>query len=207
MNILVDLLPTTVIINKVEYEIISNFRTSILFALLMGDNEVEESQKIEQSLELYYPILSTNSSNTTIKAKQNNLLKNYEEAIDKIMWFYKCGEEIKSSKKSSSKSNNIKLYDFEQDGNFIFSSFYTQYHLDLQDVEYLHWWKFMSLFNSLQENTKLSEVMKYRSIDLKTITDKEQKKFYKEMQKFYSLENKISEEEQNEIEKEKNEWK
>lgn len=207
MNILIDLLPIEVIINNMEYEIISNFRTSILFALLIGDDEINEEQKTVQSLELYYPILSIINDDKTIKEKQKNLFENYEEAIEKIMWFYRCGEEIKSGNKGSNKSNNIKLYDFEQDGNFIFSSFYTQYRLDLQDIEYLHWWKFMSLFNSLQDNTKLSEAMKYRSIDLKTIKDKEERKFYKDMQKLYSLDNKISEEDLEEIEKEKDDWK
>ena len=205
MNILIDILPTSVNVNNMRYEIYSNFRTSILFALLMSDNSISDENKIIQSLELYYPILSKKDED--VKEKQENLLVNYKEALDNIMWFYRCGEEIKNSTKSSNKSNNIKLYDFESDGSYIFSSFYTQYNLDLQDIDYLHWWKFMSLFNSLQDNTKLAEAMKYRSIDLSTIKDKEQKKFYKEMQKLYSLDEKISDEELEEIEKVKDEWK
>lgn len=206
MNILIDLLPKSVNINSVEYDIESNFRTSILFSLLMSDEEINNKNKIIQSLELYYPILSINSKK--LEQKQKKLLKNYEEAFEKIIWFYRCGEEIKGSTKNNNKSNNdLKLFNFEQDSNHIFSSFYTQYNLDLQDIEYLHWWKFMSLFNSLKDDTKLGEIMKYRAVDLSNIIDKEQRKFYKEMKKLYSLEVELNEEEQQELEKEKDEWK
>lgn len=206
-NILIDLLPKKVTVNDVEYDINSNFRTSILFALLIDDNEVNEEQKIVQSLELYYPILSINKKE--LKEKQKKLLENYKEAFEKIMWFYRCGKENKSFYKSQNKSNKelLKLYDFEQDANYIFSSFYTQYKLDLQEIEYLHWWKFMSLFNSLKDDTKLSEVIKYRSIKLSDIKDKDDRKFYKEMKKIYSLDEELNKEEVEELEKEKEEWK
>ena len=78
MNILIDLLPTKVEIDSKEYEINSNFRTSLLFSLLMEDDDVGEEQKIIQALNLYYP---------TIPADIN-------KAIEKIIWFYKCGKEV-----------------------------------------------------------------------------------------------------------------
>ena len=54
MNLLIDLLPTTVDIEGIEYEINSDFRTSILFELLMQDVEIEDEEKIIQALQLYY---------------------------------------------------------------------------------------------------------------------------------------------------------
>ena len=53
MNILIDVLPTSVEINDMEYEINSNFRTSILFELLMQNDEINDEEKILKSLELY----------------------------------------------------------------------------------------------------------------------------------------------------------
>ena len=44
MNLLIDLLPTTVDIEGIEYEINSDFRTSILFELLMQDVEIEDEE-------------------------------------------------------------------------------------------------------------------------------------------------------------------
>ena len=46
MNILIDVLPTSVEINDMEYELNSDFRTSILFELLMQNDEVNDEEKI-----------------------------------------------------------------------------------------------------------------------------------------------------------------
>ena len=46
MNLLIDLLPTTVDIEGIEYEINSDFRTSILFELLMQDVEIEDEENV-----------------------------------------------------------------------------------------------------------------------------------------------------------------
>ncbi|MDZ5010585.1 hypothetical protein GNF77_17115, partial [Clostridium perfringens] len=46
MNILIDLLPNKVSIEENEYEINSDFRTSILFELLMQDDNLSEEDKL-----------------------------------------------------------------------------------------------------------------------------------------------------------------
>ena len=165
MNILIDLLPTKVEIDSTEYEINSNFRTSLLFSLLMEDDDVGEEQKIIQALNLYYP---------TIPPDIN-------KAIEKIIWFYKCGKEDK--KASSNRNSTEKVLDYNVDADYIYSAFMSQYNIDLQDIEYLHWWKFRALFDSLDENNRLSKIIQYRSMDLSKIKDKQQKKFYKNIKK------------------------
>lgn len=182
MNILIDLLPIKVEIDSKEYDINSNFRTSLLFSLLMEDNDIGEEQKIIQALNLYYPIIPGNVN----------------EAINKIIWFYKCGKEDK--KTSSSGNSTDKVLDYNVDADYIYSAFMSQYRIDLQDIEYLHWWKFKALFDSLDENNRLSKIIQYRSMDLSKIKDKEQKKFYKNMKKLYNIDT-ISEKEKAELEK------
>ena len=63
----------------------------------------------------------------------------------------------------------------------------SQYNIDLQDIEYLHWWKFKALFKALNVNNKIVKIMEYRSIDLSKIKDKSQKDFYKKMKKIYEI--------------------
>lgn len=63
---------------------------------------------------------------------------------------------------SGSQSNNI-LYDWILDGDLIFAAFMQQYHIDLCETK-MHWHKFLALFNGLQ-NTRLDEIMGYRSYD------------------------------------------
>lgn len=192
MNILIDLLPSKVEIDGEEYEISNDFRTSLLFSQLMEDIEVEDADKIRLALELYYPIMPRDT----------------KKAIEEIMWFYRGGKEIKQSKnKSNSNKNNEKILDYEEDADYIYSAFLTQYNIDLNDIENLHWWKFKSLFNGLKEDNKICEIMKYRSIDLSKIKDKEQKKFYKDMKNLYKLDKRLSNDDLLELKELSEEWK
>ena len=170
MNILVDLVPTSVTIDDEKYEINSNFRTSILFELMISDAELSEKQKLEQALKLYYPIIPPNIN----------------EAVEKILWFYRCGKDIVKGKGNKTK-NNSKIYDFEHDDEYIYSAYLDQYRIDLQDIDDLHWWKFKALFNSLNEECLFKKIMQWRATDTNKIKDKDQKNFYKNMQKIYRL--------------------
>lgn len=180
INILIDRLPKFVYIDNREYKINSNFRTSILFELMILDEEMEEEDKILNALNLYYPVLP----------------KNLEKAIDKMLWFYRCGRDLEESKGNGNSGNQI--YDFNFDAEYIYDAFLDQYSLDLQEVEYLHWWKFKAMFKGLKEDNEIVKIMKYRGVDLSEIKDKNEKDFYKKMQKLYEIPTK-----QREIEKEK----
>lgn len=187
MNILIDTLPKGVIIDNIPYKINSDFRVSLMFSILLDDKEIEDEFKFNKALELYYPIIPHDK----------------EKAIASIMWFYRCGKEIEEEKSNKDNSNNA-ILDYEQDADYIYSAFMSQYNIDLQDVEYLHYWKFKSLFENLNEDNKIVEIMKYRSINLNDITDKNEKQFYKKMKNIYGLkEEKISEAEKIDL---RNEW-
>ena len=194
MNILIDYLPTKFEIDGKEYEINYDFRTSILFCLLMQDVELTEEEKILQGLQLYYPVIPSN----------------IEEAYEKILYFYSRGNDIEDNKKVKQgkrifKRNNNRAYDFEVDANLIFSAFMTQYNINL-NRDNLHWWEFMSLFNSLKDDTEIVKIMNYRTIDVNSIEDKKERKMYKQLQDYYSLENTITTEEKQLLEQKLKEW-
>ncbi|NFK78259.1 hypothetical protein FDA95_06545 [Clostridium botulinum] len=170
MNVLIDLVPTTIEIEGGEYEINSNFRVSILFELLMQDNSISEENKIIQALQLYYPVIPPNI----------NL------AVDKMLWFYRCGKDILPSK-GTGKGKSTQIYNFEYDDDYIYSAFLDQYRIDLQDIEYLHWWKFKAMFKALREDNEIVKIMEYRSMDLSKIKDKEEKSYYRKMQELYKI--------------------
>ena len=146
MNMIVDLLPETVEIDGEEYRINTDFRISIMFELLMQDDELEDSEKTMQALRLYYPIIPKNKS----------------QAVEKIIWFYRCGKE--------SNQNEV-----DTGG------------IDLQDIEDFHWWKFRSLFKGLSNDTEFVKIMGYRSMNITSKMSKEQKQFYKKMQSIHAL--------------------
>lgn len=192
MNILIDILPTEVKIDNKKYKINSDFRTSILFELMIQDDSIAEKDIPFLAMDLYYPVRP----------------KNYREAIEKILWFYKCGMDEETSFKNSESSNSEdtkknNIYSFEYDASYIYSAFLNQYGIDLQDIENLHWWKFRAMFESLNEDNLFVKIMDYRKIDLSKIEDKDEKERYKKLKEMYKLPSKVDKEEKakiNEIE-------
>lgn len=182
MNLLIDELQEQLRDKIGDIEFNSDFRISIMFELLMQDTKYTKEQKIFQALRLYYPNI-----------KQ---IKNYEKAIDDLLWFYRCGKESTNSNKKSGKGNqNKQIYSYEFDDIYIYGAFKQQYDIDLQDIEYLHWWKFKAMFDCLDDNTKFVEIMGYRAVDLRKIKDKQEKERYKKLKEAYRLPDMRSEEE------------
>lgn len=170
-NILLDILPETVDIDGIEYRINSDFRISILFELLMQDDELGKCQKLVQGLRLYYP----------------EIPHNVTMAVDKMIWFYRCGKETGNGGHGSGSGRAKQIYSFEYDDDYIYAAFLEQYGIDLQDIEELHWWKFRALFRGLSEDTEFVKIMGYRSVKITSKMSKEQREFYKKMQSIHAL--------------------
>lgn len=181
MNILVDELDAIVKEKIGNIKINTDFRISILFELLMQDNTVSKKEKILQSLQLYYPDLDK--------------IKDFDKAIQDMLWFYRCGKELADSKENNIVERNNQIYSYEFDDDKIYSAFMEQYNIDLQDIKYLHWWKFKALFNALSENTQFVKIMGYRAMNVNEIKDKKMKKQYRKLQKMYALPDMRTEEE------------
>lgn len=75
-NIILDWLPNTVEIGGKEYQIRSDFRTSILFETMMH-SDLSGWEKLNQMVSIYYPIIP----------------RDRKLAIEKALWFYNCGKE------------------------------------------------------------------------------------------------------------------
>lgn len=185
MNMLIDLLPEYVELGDAEYPINTDFRVSILFELMMEDDSVPDDQKAINAIKLYYP-----------QFPPAPLLG---EAVDALLWFYRAGKEEKKVRrvaKSDGADENAeddfddyikRIYSFEYDDDYIYSAFLSQYRIDLQDIEYLHWWKFRAMFRALDEDCQFCKIMGYRSIKINNSMTKEQKAFYRRMKVVHAL--------------------
>lgn len=182
MNILIDKLSTILQKRVGNIDFNTDFRIGMLFEMLMQDRNIDKKTKIIQAINLYYP--------------HPEQIDDFEKAYNDIIWFYTCGksefnnkaDDEKESKKKKVKSpKDEKIYDYEYDDGYIYSAFLQQYGIDLQEIKYLHWWKFKSLFDALNKDTKIVEIMGYRAIDLGKIKDKEEKNRYKKLKKIYQL--------------------
>lgn len=165
MNILTDELPKSVYIDDIEYPIDTDFRTSIKVAMLFDDPSIEEWEKTAQTLELYF----------------GGIPSDIETAIEAAIAFFECDREVRGG--TSSKKP---VLSFEYDAPYIFAAFMQQYHIDLTEVDYMHWWKFKALFDSLSSHTKIMEIVSYRAADTKGMS-KEEKQQINQLKKIYKL--------------------
>lgn len=172
-NMLIDKLPKTVMISGAEVPIETNFRTGILFELMMQDDTVDDIQKILCALDMFYGARPF---------KVN-------EAIDQILWFYSAGKEWRKDNEQSSGAGGgaRRIYSFEYDDDYIYSAFLSQYGIDLQNIKYLHWWKFKAMFHGLSEDQEIVKIMGYRGMKITGSMSKDQRRFYKRMQSLYAL--------------------
>ncbi len=175
-NIILDRLPDTVTIGGEEYQIYADFRTSILFEVMMRSN-LPEGEKLSRMLSLYYPVIPDS----------------WEEAVERIVEFYNCGEKPQKPKQEKNKtrrefSQDRVAYSFEQDAPYIYAAFLSEYGINLQKIpsKDLHWWEFLALMESLPEEHKIKRIMYWRTCDTRGMSRKEVQHI-NEMRKRYEL--------------------
>lgn len=174
MNLLIDDIDCLgrVRVKGKRYEIRTDFRISVLFEMMIQDGTLDPVEKVRRGLELYYPVIPPDLA----------------EAVDMALWFYRCGRgETTQQKRMAERRGKKQIYSFEHDAGLIYAAFLQAYGLDLQDMGYMHWWRFRSLFSSLPKDCEFVRAMEYRSIDINDKMSNEQKEFYRKMKRMYDL--------------------
>lgn len=87
--------------------------------------------------------------------------------LERIVWFYTCEYDKCNNYKVKRKRNDNILYRFDIDSGRIFSAFYKTYGIDIEkELDTMHWWKFMALFNDLESESNFKGIyMYYRGYD------------------------------------------
>ena len=174
-NLLLDSLPETVEVDGREIFIDTDFRTCIIFERILGSN-IPNKRKVNELIDLFFPVERPTDLN---------------EAVNAVLRLYRCGQpEAKQSRRRMNGNVELKpqmIYDYEYDAPYIFGAFYTQYGIDLNEIEYLHWWKFQALFRSLEDHNKIVEIMGYRAADLGKIENKRERERIARLKQIYAL--------------------
>ena len=95
-----------------------------------------------------------------------------------------------NTKQRLSVKQQLPVFDFEEDAEYIYASFMLDYGIDLINVQgQLHWKKFIALFQGLSESTKIREVMKIRSMEVPRYDGHNQKQIQEiqELKSYYAL--------------------
>jgi len=182
------LFPTTVQLEGVDTSINTDFRVALKLLAIYSDNELSDVRKAQLALRHFYSTIPEQSKiqealvhlkDFLTPPKQNNMLSEFKKA--------KKGQDEEENKKPPQIC-------FEFDAEEIYVSFIADYQIDLIEVEYLHWYKFLILFANLSNETPLMKKVELRTKDLSQFKGKEKAKLVK-AQKAVQIPEKVSAEE------------
>ena len=58
------------------------------------------------------------------------------------------------------------VFSYSQDHAYVVAAFRQGYGMSLEDIHKTHWWEFQALLSGLPEGTRLSQIMRIRSMDI-----------------------------------------
>lgn len=151
-NIFLDTLPTTLINENKVIPFRTDFRTWINVLNVLNEDNKEKIYKTLKNL--FFENIELN-----------------ENIILKLLNFLACEKNINIIEETAKgeKKAITQLYDLIQDGDAVFISFFSFYKLDLEQIDYLHWYKFRILLNGLDNTTALGKRVELRSLDISSI--------------------------------------
>lgn len=154
-------LPTSVDVNGTTYAIRSDFRAVLDILTALSDNDLNEQDKAEAALEIFYPDFDEMPPS------------DYQEALNQCFRFIDCGEEQKQKKKEPI------LMSWEQDFNIIIAPINRIAGCEVRALEYLHWFTFLSYYREIGD-CLFAQVVRIR--DKKAhgkALDKQDREFYR----------------------------
>lgn len=168
-------LPESFLIGDKEYAVSSDFRDIVELEEILSSEELTDAERGEQALNLFYGCIPDD----------------VETAVEKLCWFMQCGEKERPHRGRRQPARDDfrqqAAYSFIHDAGLIYAAFMAQYGIDLTDIEYLHWWKFKAMFESLGKDTLMKEVMHCRAVEIDPKMPQAQKDYYNAMKQRYAL--------------------
>lgn len=179
MNLLYESFPDT----ADGLPVVTDFREWIKFHDLLTDKEVPEHTKIFLMADWFLrPPLPLKE--THVKALLDfYLVKPLDPHAD----------EEEENKKAPPPSKPP-AFDYSFDAAFLLADFRQFYQIDLLKIPYLHWFEFRSLLNALPEESSCQKRIAYRSIDLREIKDKNEKKRIRKIKRSIAIPFEMSDE-------------
>lgn len=164
MNLFYEDYPSSICVDGAEIPIITDFRDIIRFMDMLNDDSMNPYEKTQCAL-MYFKEIPENLEATLMLFCDFINMSDLEDVSDQVRG--NPGKDV---------------FDFAFDYPFIYSAFLCEYGINLRTVKYLHWWEFINLFKGLSENTEIKQRMMYRSIDLESIKDKDERNRIRKIQ-------------------------
>jgi len=127
------------------FDINADFRNILKIIRLNSDTEALDKDKAELTLKWFYGDI---------------LPRNLAEAFNLLNEFIRYPDGETGGK-------HIRQFDYEFDAEEIYASFIMDYHIDLIEVGFLHWYKFKILLQNLSSESPFAAKIRLRFMDLK----------------------------------------
>lgn len=185
MNILFEPFPETIKVAGRNYRIVTDFREWIKLSELLRCTERFTIQIRDMILEWYVDPPPSDTGEaiyalTEFLTADEIHLEGFQEDPEENL-------EDDANVRAKREHSKEEVYSFREDAICIYSAFRSVYGIDIESVPYMHWWKFLVLFEGLPANTEIKERIYYRSIDLNKVEDKEERKRIKKIKKKIAL--------------------
>lgn len=176
MNLFYEDYPTVVCVGGKDIPIITDFREIVKMMDMLRAKDLEYEEKMYLLLQYF-----------------KEPPEDFEKALDALSDFVTMKElgrqDISDDDNCEEKDEKPQkdVYSFEIDYPFIFSAFLQEYGINIRTISYMHWWEFRMLFSGLSEESEMKQRIRYRSIDISEIKDKEERKRIAKIQRSIKL--------------------
>ena len=149
-SLLTDELPRSVFIQDgtIEIDIKTDTLTALQCLSMLDNDDIPDAVRISCVIE-------------TILAEGEEILPDmYLDAFSAILDYLK-GFPVEGGTKSREP-----VFSYSQDHAYVVAGFRQAYGMSLEDIHRTHWWEFQALLSGLPEGTRLSQIMRIRSMDI-----------------------------------------
>lgn len=146
--------PTKMEANGRLYKINTDFRIGLACFRALNDFEITDTER-------FYAV-------QTLLLGENVLPQDEIVLKNKIEIYLRCGQEKNTS-------NEEIDFDYIQDEQTTRTSIRQCYHINLNEIEYLHWYEYNELISGLTTESLLNKIRDLRSYDLNEVTDEKQR--------------------------------
>lgn len=177
-------LENTVEIRGIKHSVKLSFDNVLKLIDMLNDDEIEEKYKvilgINMMLGVSFLLPFEESYEIFNELFQSFVAKKTEQTVELDLHGNPMPPKYKGDKENN--------YSLKHDADYIFSSFYQAYKIDLIEQQgELHWDKFNALLSGLPSDTKFKEVLEIRTWKPYKGCANEEKKRMKDLQKVYAL--------------------
>ena len=149
-SLLTDELPRSVFIQEgtIEVDIKTDTLTALQCLSMLDNDDIPDAVRISCVIE-------------TILAEGEEIAPDlYLDAFSAILDYLK-GFPVEGGTKSREP-----VFSYSQDHAYVVAGFRQAYGMSLEDIHKTHWWEFQALLSGLPEGTRLSQIMRIRSMDI-----------------------------------------